>query len=418
MIAMAVDPVLQALATSTVRGALLFTIIAPIVWLLRKHSPQLREALWTIALIGIALPPSLGLTSGWSPLSGLREVPAAAVVISIAENTRASLDASFPATRLMILAIWMSGMVVVAAALLRSRRVLRRVARAGRAVDEPRVLRLFERAKTRLAIGRRVDLVTGDSDVGAFTIGTVRPLVFLPTEMLSLPEESIECVLAHELAHVRRLDDLDRQLQTLVQSVHFFNPVVWIVGALRGRESELASDCIAITQGRLDPSTYGRGMIDVLRLDAGYAAHAPMFIGRRRAMSRRLESIFQAKPLNRAVTTAVIALGVLLIPMSGEEPRRVEGDVVAPVAIQKVQPVYPPEAKAAGIEGSSIVVAIIDVDGNVIDAKNETSTREDFAAAALEAVRQWKFKPATLEGKPITVKYTLTFRYRLDHKRE
>lgn len=417
MISLPIDPILHALAINAANSALLFVIVAPVVWVLRNRSPQLRHALWTIVLLRLALPPSLDLSlSAWSVFTRLESTTPVAVAVAITETTRASLAASVPATRLWLFALWVSGLTVVGATLLRSRRLLRRISREARAVDEPRALRAFERAKERLGIGRPVALVTGAADVGAFTIGTVRPLVFLPKEMLSLTEESLECVLAHELVHVKRLDDLDRQLQAVLQSVYFFNPVVWVTGAMRSVENELVCDGIAIARARLDPTIYGRSILDVLRLATGSVPHAPMFIGRRKTMARRIDSIFHTRLLHRAVTTAVIVLGLVLLPLSGDEPRRVEGDVVAPTVVSKVLPAYPAEARTAGVEGIVILLTTIDTNGDVTEAEALESTRDDFKSAATDAVRQWKFKPATLEGRPVAVKYTLTIRFRLDEK--
>jgi TonB family protein len=420
MSALSVDSILRALATNAIDSLVLFAVVVPLAWIIRDRSPQMRHALWTIVLLRLALPPSLVASlSLWTAFTRLDATSSVANVMSISDAARASIDASPPGTRLVLFGLWLSGSTLVAASLLRSRLRLRRYARMARAVDEPFALEAFARAKRRLGVARRVGLVTGSADAGAFTIGTLNPVVFLSERMLArMTGESLECVLAHELVHVRRLDDLERQLQAILQCVFFFNPVAWIAGELRNRENELICDRLAITRGRLDPSTYGRSILDVLRLGAEGWPHVPTFIGRRRTMARRIDSIFRATRFRRGLTAATIVIGVALFPLSGEEPRRVEGDVVAPVVVSKVMPVYPPEARAAGVEGITIVAATIDVKGDVTAVQAVESTREDFTASAIEAVRQWRFKPATLEGKPVEVKFNLTLRFRLDDKKE
>ena len=75
---------------------------------------------------------------------------------------------------------------------------------------------------------------------------------------------------------------------------------------------------------------------------------------------------------------------------------------VFPVAIEKPPPTYPAKARAAGIQGTVIVLALIGRDGEVKEARIRQSIPE-LDEAALEAVRHWKFKPALAAGQPLAV---------------
>lgn len=92
----------------------------------------------------------------------------------------------------------------------------------------------------------------------------------------------------------------------------------------------------------------------------------------------------------------------------------VEGDVVAPRALNRVPPDYPAAAKEARITGTVVVEAVIGSDGAIRDAQVTDSLEESLDQAALDAVRQWTFDPATLNGKPVAVYYNLTLNFRLD----
>ena len=70
-----------------------------------------------------------------------------------------------------------------------------------------------------------------------------------------------------------------------------------------------------------------------------------------------------------------------------------------PEPLTKVAPVYPDSARAAGVEGTVIVKALIGSDGRVMHAEIETGV-PGLDAAALTAVRQWRFKPGTENGRP------------------
>jgi TonB family protein len=418
---------LQALATNALYSLILLAIVAPFAWLLRGRTPQLRQALWTIVLLRLVLPPSLALpTSFWGALAHWSGSGRPVLTMSVVTGLDAGPAATSALTSPPLFALWLSGAALVALATLRARRSLRRLAASARPVDDPRALRAFERAKSRVGPRRRVELLTVSTQLGTFTIGTLRPVVVVPAGVVaSLSEEALECVLAHELVHVRRHDDLARQLLAVLQAVYFFNPAVWIAAAFRIRENELVCDGLAVTRGRLDPASYGRSIIEVLRLCSGPTPHAPMFLGRRNTMRQRIESVFSARPLSKAITAAAVVIGLAILPMSAgagfsasDEPVEVKGDVVPPKVLTKVDPQYPPEARAEHLEGEVIVKATIGKDGRVSNVRATRSTRDDFAAATIAAARQWTFEPATLEGKPIAVDYALTFRFRLDGKKD
>lgn len=73
----------------------------------------------------------------------------------------------------------------------------------------------------------------------------------------------------------------------------------------------------------------------------------------------------------------------------------------APELIAAVPPVYPPALRRAGVEGRVVVVFVVDEQGRVQDARVEQSSRPEFEAPALEAVRKWRFRPGQKEGKPV-----------------
>jgi len=86
-------------------------------------------------------------------------------------------------------------------------------------------------------------------------------------------------------------------------------------------------------------------------------------------------------------------------------------------ATKKVQPSYPPLAKAARVEGSVEVEVTIDEEGNVIAAR-ALSGHPLLKDAALAAARQWKFTPSTQNGRSVKVISTLTFTFGSDHSKE
>lgn len=87
-----------------------------------------------------------------------------------------------------------------------------------------------------------------------------------------------------------------------------------------------------------------------------------------------------------------------------------------PELVQTVTPVYPEEERAAGVEGMVVIQTEVLSTGQVgtVEAKQEIQGHPAFTASALDAVRQFTFKPALKEGKPVTVKVMIPLRYALD----
>jgi TonB family protein len=90
-------------------------------------------------------------------------------------------------------------------------------------------------------------------------------------------------------------------------------------------------------------------------------------------------------------------------------------DVTAPELIEKVDPRYPRQARNDRREGRIVLQAIIDVYGRVraLSVLRVTEGGEDLAAAAADAVAQWRYRPALREGVPVPVYFTIVVGFEL-----
>ena len=100
-------------------------------------------------------------------------------------------------------------------------------------------------------------------------------------------------------------------------------------------------------------------------------------------------------------------------PLEGEGVYRVGGNVKAPTVISRVEPVFPEEARKARIAGIVILEALIDELGNVSNVRVLKPLPFGLDQAALDAIRQWKFRPGTVDGKPVKVIFNLTINFKL-----
>jgi len=107
--------------------------------------------------------------------------------------------------------------------------------------------------------------------------------------------------------------------------------------------------------------------------------------------------------------------GGVVTPSSGggaTGPVRVGGSIRAPMKTQNAEAVYPPTARAAGVQGVVILEVTIAEDGTVSNARVLRSIPL-LDPAALDAVRQWRYEPTLLNGVPTPVIMTVTVNFSL-----
>jgi len=93
-------------------------------------------------------------------------------------------------------------------------------------------------------------------------------------------------------------------------------------------------------------------------------------------------------------------------------PVRVGGEVVAPVLIHKVEPTLPDHEKhAVRKQPFMFFELVVDKSGDVTSVRTLKANDETLVQYVVPAIRQWKFRPATLHGKPVTALYNISFSY-------
>jgi bla regulator protein BlaR1 len=107
----------------------------------------------------------------------------------------------------------------------------------------------------RLGISKNVRLLQSGLVKVPVTIGHFKPVILIPIGMiLQLPYEQVETILLHELAHIRRKDYLVNLLQSVLETVFFFNPGLLWLSALIREEREICCDdmVLAHTSGKVN----------------------------------------------------------------------------------------------------------------------------------------------------------------------
>ena len=89
---------------------------------------------------------------------------------------------------------------------------------------------------------------------------------------------------------------------------------------------------------------------------------------------------------------------------------RVSAHVAEANLIHDVQPQYPPEAGRERVEGTVVLLAVIGTDGTVKDLRVESGPSV-LAQAAIDAVKQWRYKPYLLNGSPVEIDSRITINF-------
>lgn len=171
---------------------------------------------------------------------------------------------------LLILGGWALSSSWFAACLWRKRRHYTRIATLAKRLEDPASLALLARWHQAYGLKRAVELRSSDQSDQAFTVGLLRPIVFLPQSFLSqLEPNQLDAVVGHEMAHVKRCDDLVIRLQRWLKATFFFNPVVVIANRKVAELREQCCDRLAMEHGGLSATHYGKSLLRALALNRG-----------------------------------------------------------------------------------------------------------------------------------------------------
>lgn len=261
------------------------------------------------------------------------------------------------------------------------------------------------------------------------TFGLWRPVVLVPRDFNDLDPIRRRAIACHELVHVRRRDAWRVLGDEILRAVLWFHPAVWWLLPRIHLCREQMVDRLVVQH--LAKGPYVEAMCH-------YAAGAPSWppapalsLFQPRHLHQRVAALTQEVSMSRQRTvstvTALCALlastavaALVLFPWSqvhagqGEKIHFVEGDVKAPVRTYGPAPSYPEGiAKEDRREGKVVIKATIDKDGKVTGMEVSESLDEAYDHAAMAAITQWQFEPATLDGVPVSVYYFLTINFRL-----
>ena len=217
------------------------------LWALSRHGAATRHAVAMGFLLAMVLAPAstflrvvaggARLDGGWLPAVTPPQVDAA---------TGQFIQQGSPLAALVVLA-WMCGVGVMLLRRFGGWRMLRALDRHPSGVLPPHWQARFDALRVAMGITRAVAVKLSAEVAGPFTARLLRPVIWLPLSLLAqLPREQVEALLAHELAHIARLDWLWNGVQCVLEALLFFHPAAWWLGRRIRQEREHACDDTAV----------------------------------------------------------------------------------------------------------------------------------------------------------------------------
>jgi uncharacterized protein (TIGR03435 family) len=262
---------IAALSNHLWQSTLFVLAAALVVAALRQNGAHVRHAVWLVAslkfLVPFALLMSLGSALPGSTEMASRAAPAAIDAPALSETVDwiaqpfaddlfvASSPATPAASRtnwtvVVLAGLWACGLIAVVIMRLRGWRQIRAALRTS----------------TPASLASPVPVRSAPGLLEPGVVGIFRPVLLLPAGIEGhLTPPQLEAVLAHELCHVQRRDNLTSAIHMVVEAIFWFHPLVWWVGARLIDERERACDEHVLRVCR-EPQVYAESILNVCKL--------------------------------------------------------------------------------------------------------------------------------------------------------
>ena len=218
--------------------------------ILRSAKPQLRYVVLNIAMLAAVFWPLLTFVQHWqaNPVAiGTQSAFSSGTAETVLPQNLDRLQIYAQVMMPYFLAIWFVGVSLLALRFVLGLWWLQGYGSDTRSFFDSGLQLRVDRLCAAFAMHSEVVVRIVDDLTGPITVGCFRPLILIPSSLLTgMAPAQLEALLAHELAHIRRYDFLLNLLQNLVEIILFFHPVVWWISKKIRDERENIADDLAV----------------------------------------------------------------------------------------------------------------------------------------------------------------------------
>lgn len=256
-------------------------------------------------------------------------------------------------------------------------------------------------------------LLAESRELGPAVLGLLRPRIILPADFTHrFTEQQQTLILAHERSHLRRGDIVANAIASALRCLYWFNPLLHYAADRLRHDHELASDADVMQRHPHARRHYADTLLNVQLAVPGLPVGCLWQSSHPLKERILMLSTLRTTPLRRragALLASSLALSLATLAWASQpNDQQVDPDTDAsameagPSYASLSPPAYPATAIASGEEGKVILKVLVAVDGSAKQLEVAAATPPGaFDDAAIAAVRNWKFNPATRDGKPV-----------------
>jgi TonB family protein len=406
-----------------VQNTLFLALVLAVLQLIRRCGPVTRFSIAIIGLIKLILPLFLKFDFTSNSLGHTTAMVLDQSIVFATQDLPLSVNLSF-----FLLLLWGGGFCFYLGRFALSTLRLRRLLQAATPLDFDFDYPVYQSEKLSVPL----------------SIGVFSPRIYVPACWFDLPDVQQHMILHHEAEHIRRKDHLLLLLQTIIQSIYFFHPLVWMLNKQINEIREMICDDVAVSRSRTSPLVYSRLLLQFAQIYVHRHQHAAAFHLLRPKLLNRISYQLE-KENHQRKRMGTIWFGLLLIlvvPFSWSARWSQKEALFAPSAVQTPEnekpgrpsvvdydtpPLpaggfaalqkhlnYPESARAAGMEGRTLLSIQVHSDGHLGQVVVEKSSGDASCdRAAIAAVHAVEWHPAKKGGKPLKVTVRLPFVFNL-----
>lgn len=295
-----------------------------------------------------------------------------------------------------------------------------------------------------------------------FSTGLWKKRIYLPSKLYSSNKDNLEYILKHETAHIKRKDHVVQIVQTLIQALYFFHPLVWFLNKRMDEYREMACDDQTVGKEYDSRIAYSKILIEIaegISQNGSEIFPATAILKHRNELVKRIKYQIREKIMNKnqkwtiGLTVSVLILMAVVLSWNCSQEDAQTKQTLAPdqnteIVDQKTisddvdvkfiphdeapEPIggyeaiqenlhYPEIAIKAGIEGKVLIWAFVDKSGKVTKTKVKESISSGDSGceeAAIKAISSVTWKPAKKDRDPIGVWVMIPVEFTLNDNKD